>query len=104
MATYLYQCAECEVAVRVTRMIADRDNPPTEEEGTCVCGGSEGPQWRRVFEAAGTMTHSYLDGRKRGGAYEKLREATKLEREAFATPPEKRGDLIREVKKLRSTD
>jgi len=104
MASYMFECADCEIGVRVSRPIDDRDVPPTEEEyAICGCPEGKSPNWRRVYEAAGIMVNSYLDGQSRGDTYNKLKEAAKLEADSMNLPPAKRTEhnkAIKELKKL----
>lgn len=100
---YLWQCEECGVGMRVSRRIDDRDIPPREDEGDCLCEG-ETSTWKRVFESPMVMRASYHDGKDRGDDWRKLKEVNRLERESLKLPHDKRGDFRKEIKKLRSID
>lgn len=98
MPTYYWVCAECEIGCEISRSIADRNTPPEGEDDVCLC---EKPSWKRVYEAPMVLRASYLDGQSRGDTYNKLKEASRLERESMELPPEKRGDHRRAIKELK---
>jgi protein-disulfide isomerase-like protein with CxxC motif len=58
----------------------------------------------RKFTAPNVVgKESYLDGRriKNDDTYRKVAEAARLESKMFNEPPEKRGDMQKELRKLR---
>ena len=99
MASYLWECEHCEIAARVDRSISDRDKVPSTDEATCLC---ETPEWTRVFEAAGITRATYVAGTKRKG-FAELKEAAMLEVKAANLPPSERGEISKEIRRLRTT-
>lgn len=91
----------CPCGHRFTDLVQDseRDNPqfcPSCEEMTAV----------RTLSVPNFMSPSIHVGKeefKRDEKRQRLIEANKLEKQAFNLPREKRGELNKEIKKLKST-
>jgi predicted nucleic acid-binding Zn ribbon protein len=52
--------------------------------------------------APAVFRNAYHDGYKRGGDYQVLKEATKLEKQMVNLPHEKRGELRKQIRKLKA--
>lgn len=103
MPLYEWGCPRCEEVTSVIRRIDDRGVAP---DGGCEhCG--ELAIYRKLA-APGLMFTAIPDGQGRPGkekdSYRKLREAARLEKDAASLPHQRRGDLQKEIKKLRSID
>lgn len=57
----------------------------------------------RVLGVPAVMGVALPDGTYRGVEYQKMKEAAKLEKQAANLPVEKRGELRKEIRKLRGT-
>lgn len=95
MPTYDYKCVDCEIVVTEYKNYEDRDVPSI----CSFCGGSK----KRLFKTApGQMNTALPDGTPRKG-FADLKEAAKLEAEAFDSKPAERKRIEKEVAKLRET-
>ena len=98
MPLYDYLCRECDVLTSEMRSMAERDNPPVCE----VCGSLEHMQ--RHIQAPGLMMTAMPDGMRRGDStFMKAKEAVRLEGQMMEMRPADRGNIRKEIKKLRTT-
>lgn len=95
---YKWKCTACELAVDITRPIAECSVPPG-EEFACLCPPWQIPQWQRVYEAPALMQASYPDGHRRKG-WAELREAAKLEKLAAVSKGDTKSEIKNEIRKL----
>ena len=72
----------------------------SERDTASTCPECEGVGTRTI-SVPNAMVASYPDGRKRGDTYQKLKEASKLESERMNLPPDKRGDINKQIKELK---
>lgn len=66
---------------------------------TCDVCGERGV--RRTWSLPNTTKESYPDGYKRGGDYQLLKEAAKIESKLASAPPKSRFELRKAVNELR---
>lgn len=94
---YEYRCKDCEIIVEEFRKYDDRDLPAS----CLMCKGEATRTWATM---PGITRASYIDSRKtaRAAEFGDLKMAAKLESEAANLPPEKRGEIKKEIKKLKS--
>jgi hypothetical protein len=89
-----YSCSECSY-YDVDRVVRrdEQDNQLCPECGAALS---------RELGAPAVMGVALPDGTYRGVEYQKMKEAAKLEKQAANLPVEKRQDLKKEIRKLRS--
>lgn len=93
MPSYQYKCAECDIVYTEFRTYEERDLG-----GQCdLC---HVPMKRVFLSAPGQMNVALPDGTKRPG-FSDLKEAAKLEADAFDSRPTERKLLEGEINKLR---
>lgn len=93
MPNYDYKCTGCEITVVEYRSYEERDLG-----GQCdIC---HSPRARAFFSAPGQMNTALPDGTARKG-FAQLKEAAKLEEQAFDSKPAERKMITEEVNKLR---
>jgi len=99
MASYISLNFLCNVCDGVFPNLTDR----AEREGlqlNCELCGAE----KSCVETVGmpaSPRKSYLDGQRRGGGYQQLKEAAKLDVAKAQLPPDERKKVEREISKLK---
>lgn len=100
--TYTYRCIwkDCEVSFEEYSSIAERD-----ETRVCpACGKKAKRAWSGHGVAPMPMFASMADGHvpaQRAGAFRDEAEATRLQIESYDKPHEERGEIKKEIRKLR---
>lgn len=93
--TYDYLCKEC--GYRYDEIFRKGEQPETLD---CEACGAEASM-KETIGAPMPLRASYHDGYKRGGDYQLVKEAAKLEAQAANLPHDKRKGINKEVKTLR---
>lgn len=90
----------CDVCANRTDQLVDRDLATNWDTlYTCDVCGERGV--RRTWSLPNTTKESYPDGYKRGGDYQLLKEAAKIESKLASAPPKSRFELRKAVNELR---
>jgi len=103
MPTYNFKCVwtKCGTTFDKWTKISDRD-----ETQVCpTCAGKAKRNWSGKGVLPMAMLASVADGhvpKGRSGEVRNEVEAARLEAESYDSPPDKRGEIKREIKKLRS--
>lgn len=100
MPNYNYECKSCEIVWEEFSSYEDREGP----KHCSMCNELTGKKvWVRM---PGITRASYIDSNKtaRARELEPLKQAAKLEAESFNVPIEQRGEIKKEIKKLKSLD
>ena len=104
MPYYVYECSACGEQVEVLRSMSDYQRPPDETE----VGEDEdcSHDFQRIIKDVSFMSTERHIGKQelsKNKQHSKIKESYKLESEMFNLPVDKRKDLKKEVKRLRST-
>jgi putative FmdB family regulatory protein len=91
--TYDYLCDDCG---HRSSGLQVRDEQPD----TLPCPECEGIS-RETIGAPAPLRHSHHDGYRRGGDYQLIKEASKLETTMYNLPHEKRGEHKKKIKELK---
>ena len=104
MPYYKYECERCGFEQDVARSIADIEIVPDEYEAP-ECDHSEGHKWERLLSRTSflsTERHVGFNEFKQDTNRQQLIEAAQLEKTAAGLPHDKRADIKKEIKSLRS--
>ena len=93
MPTYDYRCDNCEIVIEEFRKYEDRDTP-------AECMMCKGPMNKTWVTMPGITRASYIDSGKTSRAKDlhDLKEVAKLEVQKANLPPDKRGEINKEIK------
>ena len=91
--TYDFLCKSC--GFRHDEIFHKGEQPETLDCPSC------GEEMKEVIGAPMPLRASYHDGYRRGGDYQLVKEASKLEVQAANLPHEKRKELKQEITKLK---
>lgn len=90
----------CDNCQNKTDIVADRDLALNWDTlYTCDICGERGV--RRVWSLPNTTKESYVDGHKRGGDYQLLKEAAKLNRQAAVSQGNTKKELLKAAGELK---
>lgn len=92
-----FLCSSCEHRFNLIIERDDKEKPVPCEIASCA------QEARPVFSMPLNLRRSFHDGVKRKG-FAELRTASELEGEAFSKPLAERGEIMKEVDKLRKSD
>lgn len=91
----------CDNCQNKTDIVADRDLALNWDTlYTCDICGERGV--RRVWSLPNTTKESYVDGHKRGGDYQLLKEAAKVTKQAASATGKTKSELLKAANELRS--
>jgi putative FmdB family regulatory protein len=95
LKSYDFRCQECGFSFWTTM-----ESGSASWEASWECPECQKPTVKRVPSAPNLMQRALPDGVKRGGGYQELKEAAKLEKESMDLPWQQRAEIRKEIKKL----
>lgn len=91
----------CDVCANRTDQLVDRELA-SNWDTIYICDNCGEKGVRRIWSLPNTTKESYPDGYKRGGDYQLLKEAAKIESKLASAPPKAKFELSKAVAELKS--